>query len=117
MDFDHSVASEENKRLFKRRKELGKRMNIAITWGTGFVGRELVSQLVAKGHRLKCWFRNESNRELADELLLDRGPAIQWVKGELGDAQTANELVTGCDAVVHAHFGELWIRFAGEESM
>lgn len=73
-------------------------MKIAITGATGFVGRELVEQLASDGHDLRCWYRPRSNRSSLD-FLADR---IQWVEGQLYDQGAASDLVSGCDAVVHA---------------
>jgi len=72
-------------------------MTIAITGATGFVGRELVAQLVHAGHTLKCWCRPDSNFEFAEQW----SHAIETVPGELGGSGVA-ELIEGCDTVVHA---------------
>ena len=72
-------------------------MNIAITGATGFLGRYLVDGLTQSGHNCRCWYRPESDR---DGFL--NTSQIEWIRGELGDAESGRELVTGCDAVVHA---------------
>lgn len=73
-------------------------MRIAITGATGFLGRYLVHHLAAAGHRLRCWYRPESDRSgfaaVAD--------AVEWLPGTLGDGAAARGLVAGADAVVHA---------------
>lgn len=71
-------------------------MKIAITGATGFVGTELIKQLDAAGDSLKCWRRPVSNLEHLAPYEID------WIQGELGAEDSANELVAGCDVVVHA---------------
>jgi nucleoside-diphosphate-sugar epimerase len=73
-------------------------MHIAVTGATGLVGRYLVRQLAAAGHRLRCWFRPASDRSGLDEV----AAAIEWLPGQLGDADATRALVRGADALVHA---------------
>lgn len=73
-------------------------MRIALTGATGFIGRYLARQLVGAGHRLRCWYRPQSDRTGWDP----QADALAWIPGDLGDEQSAAELVAGCDAVVHA---------------
>ena len=73
-------------------------MRIAITGGTGFLGRYLLAHLAGQGHRLRCWYRPNSDRcgiAVPEE-------QMEWLPGELGDEQAARGLMAGCDAVVHA---------------
>ena len=73
-------------------------MNIAVTGGTGFLGRYIVLQLLAGGHSCRCWYRQGSDRG-------GFGPfedRIDWIEGELGNQAAANELLRGCSAIVHA---------------
>lgn len=76
-----------------------KNMKIAVTGATGFVGRELIEQLVEGGHQARCWFREDSNLKPLSHFT---EPDVAWVPGELGRGSTARALVAGCDAVVHA---------------
>ena len=73
-------------------------MRVAVTGATGFVGRYLLRQLAAGGHRLRCWHRPTSDRAGLEDLA---GP-VQWVPGDLGDPASVAALVRGVDAVVHA---------------
>ncbi len=73
-------------------------MPIAVTGATGFIGRYLVRQLVAEGHRCRLWSRPTSDRSGFDEV----AGQIEWSEGGLGDADAARRLVAGCDAVVHS---------------
>jgi nucleoside-diphosphate-sugar epimerase len=73
-------------------------MKVAVTGATGFLGRYVVRHLASSGHRLRCWHRPGSDRggfEHAAE-------ALEWLPGELGDADAARRLVSGVDGVVHA---------------
>ena len=73
-------------------------MKVAVTGATGFVGRALARQLVESGNTLKCWHRVSSDLSP----LANLNDNIQWIPGELADAESARELVVGCDAVVHS---------------
>jgi nucleoside-diphosphate-sugar epimerase len=74
-------------------------MKIAVTGATGFVGRELVTQLVDAGHQTNCWIRKGSDLGPLSHLT---EPDVTWIPGELADGESAETLVRGCDAVVHA---------------
>ena len=85
-------------------------MKIAITGATGFVGSELVNQLAERGQRMRCWHRSSSDvSHLADV-------EAQWIPGELGNRDSANELVNGCDAVVHSGLWRSGMSFQANES-
>src|SRR5581483_653003 len=73
-------------------------MNIALTGGTGFLGRYLIRHLAELGHRLRCWYRPTSDRGGLDDV----ASAVTWLPGQLGDPGATTELVRGADAVVHA---------------
>jgi nucleoside-diphosphate-sugar epimerase len=71
-------------------------MRIAITGGTGFLGRYIVRHLAGAGHHLRCWHRPTSERSG-----LEKG-SIEWLAGSLGDPAATTALVRGVDAVVHS---------------
>ncbi|QDU41096.1 3 beta-hydroxysteroid dehydrogenase/Delta 5--_4-isomerase [Maioricimonas rarisocia] len=73
-------------------------MRIALTGGTGFIGRYIIRQLATDGHELVCWHREDSNRSGLE----DCEGAIEWRLGTLGNADDARALVSDCEAVVHA---------------
>jgi nucleoside-diphosphate-sugar epimerase len=73
-------------------------MRIAITGGTGFLGRYVVRHLVKAGHRVRLWYRPSSDRTGFDDI----ASSIEWSAGELGDARATSDLVQGVDALVHA---------------
>ncbi len=73
-------------------------MQVAVTGATGFLGRYIARELAGAGHRLRCWYRDGSDRG-------GFGPAsaaIDWLPGALGDGEAAGALVRGVDALVHA---------------
>ncbi len=66
-------------------------MNILVTGGTGFIGTQVATRLIAGGHQVR---------------VLSRGtkPTVsgaQWVRGSVLEEGTLAEALHGCDAVVH----------------
>jgi len=70
-------------------------MRVFVTGGTGFVGHELVSQLLAAEHEVICLARPGSEGKLArhDRLRIQPGDAVS------GDG--LDQGMAGCDAVIH----------------
>lgn len=66
-------------------------MIIALTGGTGFVGRAFVARALEAGHQLVALTR--SAQEPRD--------GVEWVAGDLADRVALAELVRDVDAVVH----------------
>jgi len=73
-------------------------MTIAVTGGTGFIGRYILRHLVEKGYGCRAWYRPDSDRSGLEDL----EGRLKWVPGELGDDSACRDLVDGCQAVVHA---------------
>lgn len=73
-------------------------MRIAVTGGTGFLGRYIVNQLLAERHTCRCWCRAGS--DLGG--FVNDGEGIEWIAGTLNDPKATDALVQGVDAVVHA---------------
>jgi nucleoside-diphosphate-sugar epimerase len=73
-------------------------MRIGVTGATGFLGRYIVSHLTGAGHHCRCWHRPESD---LSGLKTPRG-SLTWIPGELNDPRATDDLVEGCDALVHA---------------
>ncbi|MGL4943659.1 MAG: NAD-dependent epimerase/dehydratase family protein [Thermoguttaceae bacterium] len=69
--------------------------NILVTGASGFIGMHVVRRLVADGHRVRCLIRSSSSTELIRDVQLD------FVHGELGDADSLAPAVTGIDTVYH----------------
>lgn len=86
-------------------------MKIAVTGATGFIGRYIVRRLAEAGHRLRCWYRPAANRDQ-----IGVAPdALEWAPGDLGDPTAADDLVRGCDAVVHSALYRPGAGFMGAE--
>lgn len=64
---------------------------LAITGGTGFVGRHLIDQALAAGHRVRALTRRVQPAR----------PGVTWVEGALDGADSLAQLVTGADVVIH----------------
>ncbi|HID4132469.1 TPA: NAD-dependent epimerase/dehydratase family protein [Pluralibacter gergoviae] len=65
---------------------------VAITGVTGFIGKHIADNLLARGFRVRALTRT-SRKSAADNLI--------WVRGSLEDRDSLTELVTGADCVVH----------------
>src|SRR5687767_5228318 len=68
-----------------------------VTGGAGFIGSHLAEELLRRGHSVR----------VADSLItgkrsnLDHIPAVDFREGDLAEAGFANEVVEGCDYVLH----------------
>lgn len=70
-------------------------MRIFITGGTGFVGQNLVRQLVAAGHTLVALARPGSENKLPDV------PQVEIHPGDVNDTDCLANGISGCDAIIH----------------
>jgi 2-alkyl-3-oxoalkanoate reductase len=68
-------------------------MRILVTGGGGFLGREVVNQLLACGERVRSFGR------APQPALAARG--VEVCAGDLADAEAVARAVAGCDAVIH----------------
>jgi uncharacterized protein YbjT (DUF2867 family) len=66
-------------------------MRILVTGGTGHLGTEIVSGLLADGHHVRVLAR----RPRTD-------PEIEWVTGDLSGGEGVEKAVAGVDVIVHA---------------
>jgi NADH dehydrogenase len=72
-------------------------MKIAITGGTGFVGRHLARELAAKGHEVVLIARG---KDLRDESIYKLAGA-SFFASDLSDSQELRQAFAGCEAVAH----------------
>lgn len=70
-------------------------MKVFLTGGTGFVGSEVLRQLVAAGHGVRALVRDGSEGKLA---VRDN---VEVHHGDATDPDTLDEELAGCDAVIH----------------
>lgn len=70
-------------------------MKVFLTGGTGFVGSELLRQLVAAGHEVRVLVRRGSEGKLA------AGSGVEVWHGDATDPATLVGAMAGCDAVIH----------------
>ena len=66
-------------------------MKVLVTGGTGFVGRELVKELVSEGYDVRCTSRQPDNLSAIAELMI----------GDIRDLAFLNHCCKGCEAVFH----------------
>ncbi len=79
-------------------------MNCFVTGASGFIGANLVHELVARGHRVKALLRAGSDRRGL------RGVEFERVEGELSDPAGLREAMRGCDWCFHvAASYHLWL--------
>ncbi|KQM40931.1 NAD-dependent epimerase/dehydratase family protein [Sphingomonas sp. Leaf10] len=64
---------------------------MALTGGTGFVGRRVIAQAVGQGWHVRALTRRAQPAE----------PNVSWVRGALDKADSLTELVAQADVVVH----------------
>ncbi len=70
-------------------------MLVALTGGTGFVGRHIAATLVARGHRVRVLARDPARARF----LSDRN--VEVVAGGLADRAALDRLASGADALIH----------------
>lgn len=70
---------------------------VAVTGGTGFVGRRVVAELLRRGYTVRALVRDEG--EAAEKLPSSK--ALKFVEGDVLDRGAPAKLVEGAQAVVH----------------
>ncbi len=66
-------------------------MILAITGGTGFVGKRLIDRALGLGHRVRALTRRpQAARE-----------GVEWIAGALDTPEALHDLAIGADAVIH----------------
>jgi dihydroflavonol-4-reductase len=80
-------------------------MKCFVTGASGFIGANLVHELVARGHRVKALLRSEADlRGLA-------GADFERVPGDISDRDKLQQAMAGCDWCFHvAASYRLWLR-------
>ncbi len=70
-------------------------MKVFVTGGTGFVGREILKQLLQAGHAARALVREGSESKLPE---LDK---VETHTGDITDVASLVGALDGCDAVIH----------------
>ncbi|BDZ05974.1 hypothetical protein MUTS16_70470 [Escherichia coli] len=70
----------------------GMNQTVAVTGATGFIGKYIIDNLLARGFHVRALTRT-ARAHVNDNLT--------WVRGSLEDTHSLSELVTGASAVVH----------------
>jgi dihydroflavonol-4-reductase len=77
-------------------------MKIAITGATGLIGVHVVARLIAQGHSVRALVRDSAKLAAALRPLGVDAASIEQIRGDITAAADVEELVRGCDAVIHA---------------
>ena len=70
-------------------------MNVFVTGGTGFTGSHVVHLLLKNGFQVRCLYRPGSDRSVLPQ------PEIEWVLGDVAEAQALAAAIQGIDALVN----------------
>ena len=86
-------------------------MRVFVTGGTGFIGGAVVRRLLRDGHEVRALVRAGSNARQLDGLPAER------VRGDLADAASLRQGISGCDWVFHvaalySYWGHTWEEFS-----
>ena len=80
-------------------------MKIFITGATGFIGSELVKELLTRGHTVHALFRNPERKNLPENINLC------YFKGDILDMSSLLGPMDGCDVVFHlAAYAKVWAK-------
>src|SRR6201995_4429188 len=80
-------------------------MNCFVTGASGFVGANLVHELVARGHRVKALLRERS------DLRGTAGAEFERVAGDVSEPEKLKRAMAGCDWCFHvAASYHLWLK-------
>jgi uncharacterized protein YbjT (DUF2867 family) len=72
-------------------------MNIFITGGTGYIGRQVIRDFAAAGYLIKALVRPGSEINLPSECR----SSISLISGDIRKSETLRGSMDGCDAVIH----------------
>ena len=81
-------------------------MRVFVTGATGFIGTELVKELIAAGHRVRGLTRSDAGAQQ----LQAEGAEVH--RGDLQDLDSLRSGATGMDAVVNLAFDHDWSKWA-----
>jgi uncharacterized protein YbjT (DUF2867 family) len=70
-------------------------MQVFVTGASGFVGNEVVKELLARGHQVKALVRKGSEKKL------EARHKVEVVFGDCLHPEILNQAAAGCDAIIH----------------
>lgn len=70
---------------------------VAVTGATGFVGRAVVKELLARGYAVRALVRDEAKAQA----VLPSDAGLSTVPGDVTSQSDLTRLLTGCQAVIH----------------
>ena len=81
-------------------------MRVFVTGSTGFIGTELVKELIAAGHQVRGLTRSDAGAEQLKEA------GAEVLRGDLQDLDSLRSGAEGMDAAVNLAFSHDWSKFA-----
>ena len=81
-------------------------MRVFVTGSTGFIGTELVKDLIAAGHQVRGLTRSDAGEKQLQAV------GAEVLRGDLTDLECLRRGATGMDAVVNLAFNHDWSKFA-----
>jgi nucleoside-diphosphate-sugar epimerase len=81
-------------------------MRVFVTGSTGFIGTELVKELIAAKHHVRGLTRSDSGEEQL------KAVGAEVLRGDLTDLDSLRRGATGMDVVVNLAFNHDWSKFA-----
>ena len=81
-------------------------MRVFVTGATGFIGTELVKELIEAGHQVRGLTRSDAGEEQL------RAVGAEMLRGSFTDSELLRKGASGMDAVVHLAFSHDFAKFA-----
>ena len=81
-------------------------MRVFVTGATGFIGTELVKELIEAGHQVRGLTRSDEGMVQLKQV------GAEVLRGDLTDLDSLRKGATGMDAVVNLAFNHDWSKFA-----
>lgn len=76
-------------------KGISKKEKILVTGGTGYVGSEVIRQLVDAGYHVRAYVRKTSHTDALENL------GVELVYGDIREAEILKQAAQGMDVIVH----------------